>query len=284
MKSISYILLAFLLIVTYGCKEDDHPYVGYITIEAAVVNAAGGTATVTAQTDIDAPIEIEVGEDVAEWCTVTANGKEITVNVTEPNLDEDIRTGSVNVRCGYRVATFTIIQQFKGQEYLYDWTGWEASGSDVQASDGGGYPSLFTEERTTFWHSQYSPVLDPPLPHWLVIDMKEELPIAVVRVGRRHYAANGNNYATVKTMEVYTSTDNQNYTKMGGFTFALPWTAPDGTVITGTTSPKIPSFEDIVLSSTVTARYVKLLITEANSANGTCQVSYFKAFSRKITD
>lgn len=278
MKSISYILLAFLLIATYGCKEEDHPYVGYIKVSRAVVDAAGGSATITAETDIDSPLELTTS---ADWVTATANGKQITVTVSEANPGDDFRTASVNVRCGYRVTTFTVLQKFEGQEYLeYDWSSWTATGSDVQASDGGGYPSLFKEERTTFWHSQYSPVLATPLPHWLIIDMKKELDISMVRIGRRHYAANGNNYATVKTMEVYTSTDNENYTKVGGFTFALPWTAPDGTVVTGATSPKIPGYEDIMLSEIVTARYVKLIITETNNTAGTCQVSYFKAFEK----
>ncbi|MDR1089863.1 MAG: discoidin domain-containing protein [Prevotella sp.] len=280
MKSLSYILLAFLLIVTYGCKEEDHPYVGYITVGRVVVEATAGSATVTAETDISEPITMEVKDDAAEWCTVSATGKQITVTVQANSSTEGFRTATVSVRCGYRVTEFTVLQKFEGQQYLeYDWAGWEAKGSDVQASDGGGYGSLFTEDRTTFWHSQYSPALTEPLPHRLDIDMKKELSIAMVRIGRRYYAPNGNNYPTVKTMEVYTSTDNVDYTKVGGFTFALPWTAPDGTVVNGN-SPLVPGYEDIMLPQITTARYVRLVITETNNTAGTCQVSYFKAFEK----
>lgn len=41
--------------------------------------------------------------------------------------------------------------------------------------------------------------------------MKEELECAMFHIGRRHYAPNGNNYGTVKTMNIYASTDNENY-------------------------------------------------------------------------
>ncbi|MBB4034162.1 hypothetical protein GGR21_000047 [Dysgonomonas hofstadii] len=278
MKSISYILLAFLLIAVYGCKEEDHPYVGYITVERAVVDAAGGSATVTAETDINSSIEVSTD---ADWVTATSNGKQITVTVNEANPNtEDFRTATVNVRCGYRITTFTVLQKYEGQEYLqYDWSSWTAIGSDVQASDGGGYTSLFTEDRTTFWHSQYSPALTDPLPHWLVIDMKQELEVSMVRIGRRHYTANGNNYPTVKTMEIYVGTDGENYSKVGEFTFALPWTAPDGTIVTGN-SPLVPGYEDVMMPEIVTARYVRLVITETNNTAGTCQVSYFKAFEK----
>lgn len=281
MKSLSYILLAFLLVVTVGCKEEDHPYVGYIIIERAVLEAAGGTVTITADTDISSPIQLELDESGAEWCTLTTKGKEIIVTVNQANPSaEDFRSTTVNVKCGYRTTSFTVLQKFQGQQYLeFDWGQWTATGSDVQASDGGGYPSLFKDDRTNFWHSQYSPS-NAPLPHWITIDMKKELPVSMVSIGRRHYAANGNNYATVKTMEIHASTDNVNFTKVGGFTFTLPWTAPDGTVVNGATSPLIPGYEEIMLSETVTARYMKLIITETNNTNGACQVSYFKAYEK----
>ena len=275
MKKLSYLLLFLLSVIAYGCAEEDHPYVGYITIEDAILPSVGGTTTITANTDISSPIEMELAE-TSDWCTVTSNGKEITVTATEPNTNPDSRKATVNVRCGYREMSFTVIQQYNGQEFLHDWTGWTATGSDVTASDGGGYPSLFIDNQSTFWHSQYGPNI--PAPHWLIIDMTKELPIAMVRIGRR--LAGVNNYATVKALDVYTSTDNVNFTKVGGFRFDLPWTAPDGTVVTGATNSKIPPFEDVKFSSTVTARYVKLLITETNNTTGNCQVAYFKAFKQ----
>ncbi|MBF0647920.1 discoidin domain-containing protein [Dysgonomonas sp. GY75] len=278
MKSLSYIF-ALLLIVLYSCKEEDHPYVGYIVIDRAVVEAAGGSATMTAQTDLSDPIQLEVDQFGAEWCSVSVNGKQITVTATEANpSSEEFRTATVNVRCGTRVTTFTVLQKHIGQEYLeFDWSKFSATGSDVQAGDGGGYPSLFKEDRTNFWHSQYSPAT--PNPHWLLIDMQKELPVSMVRIARRYYAANGNNYPTVKTMEVYAGINKDDLTLVGGFTFALPWTAPDGTIVNGN-SPKVPPYEDVIFNVPVTARYVKLIITETNNTTGVCQVAYFKAFEK----
>ena len=276
MKKLSYLLLFLLSVITYGCAETEQPYVGYITIDDAVVPAAGGAATLAVNTDISSDIALEVAGTATDWCTVTSKGKEITVTTTA-NTGIDSRKATVNVRCGYREFSFTVTQQYEGQEYEYDWSDWTATGSDVHESDGGGYPSLFNANQTTYWHSYYG---EPtPCPHWLLIDMKKELSIAKVRIARRFYPGNGNYYPSVKVLEVYTSTDNENFTKVGGFTFALPWTAPDGTVVTGN-SPKVPAFEEVVFAQDVTTRYVKLVITETNNTSGACQVAYFKAYKQ----
>ncbi|MDR0393709.1 MAG: discoidin domain-containing protein [Tannerella sp.] len=280
MKPLKYILLAVALMASYGCKDVDHPYVGYLIIQRVVIEASGGAVTIAADTDISDPIRITgIDEAGAEWCSVAANGKNITVTATQANPSkENFRTATVSVRCGYRVTEFTVLQKYEGQRYLeHDWTLWSASGSDVQSSDGGGYPSLFKADPTNFWHSQYSPALTEPLPHWIIIDMQKEQSVAMIRIGRRFYAGNGNYYPTVKTMEIYAGTDNENYKQVGGFTFALPWTAPDGTVVTGN-SPLVPPYEEVALAEVTTARYIKLVITETNNTTGVCQVSYFKAY------
>lgn len=274
MKALSYLVLFLLMVVTHGCAEEDHPYVGYINVGLAVVDAAGGSTTITADTDISDPILLEVDEADAEWCTVSANGKEITATATKPNPNATTRTATINVKCGYRITSFTVLQKYVGQEYLqYDWTGWTATGSDAH-SEGGGYPSLFIDNQTTYWHNDYN---NNQPTHWLLIDMKKELPVAMIRIGRR--MAGVNNYPSVKKMEIWTSTDNVEFVKSGEFTFALPWTAPDGTIVNGN-SPKVPPFEDVKFASTVTARYVKLEITETNNTTGVAQVSYFKAYEK----
>lgn len=274
MKRLSYLMLSLLSIIMFGCSETEQPYVGYIVVEDAVLPAVGGSTTLTANTDISSPITIEVAKG-ADWCTASISGKEITVTVDQANTDIDSRKATVYVRCGYREETFTVTQQYEGQQYEVDWSDWTATGNSVQENDGGGYPSLFKEERTTFWHSNYgAPV---PLPYEITVDMQEEHTCFMFRIGRRAYGTV--NYPSVKTMEIYCSTDNENFTKVGGFTFALPWTAPDGTVVTGN-SALVPGFEDVTLEKPVTARYVKLVITETNTANNTCQVSYFKAYEK----
>lgn len=274
MKKLSYLMLFLLSVIMYGCAETEQPYVGYIVVDDVVLPATGGSATLVANTDISSPISIETGEEI-DWCTVSISGKEITVTATQANTGADSRKATIYVRCGYREETFTVTQQYESQQYEVDWSDWTATGNSVQTNDGGGYPSLFTEDRTTFWHSNYS---DPvPLPYEITIDMQEEHTCYMFRIGRRAYGTI--NYPSVKTMEIYGSTDNENFTKVGGFTFALPWIAPDGTVVTGN-SALIPGFEDVMLEKPVTARYIKLVITETNTSNNACQVSYFKAYEK----
>lgn len=278
MKKIIYALSFVLLAVLSACGEYEQPYVGYIIVERVVVDAtANASATVVADTDI--PSDITIESNSADWCEVSIKGKEIVVTTTAPNTESNYRTANIVLSCGYRQTTFTVLQKYEGQEYLqYDWTRWTASGNGVEAGDGGGYSSLFTEDRGKFWHSPYSYTV--ALPYVLEIDMKEELECAMFHIGRRFYSGTGNNYGTVKTMNIYASTDSENFEKVGGFTFALPWIAPNGEEVKGATSPLIPAYEEVKLDAPVKARYIRLEITETNMANNACQVSYFKAFEK----
>lgn len=279
MKRLSYFLFSLLIFFAYGCEETEQPYVGYIVIERAVLEATANSSTILiADTDIDSPINLTVNEEAAEWCSVSVDGKEIHIVATQANAGNSYRTATVVARCGYRETTFTVLQKYEGQQYLeYDWTKWTAVGNSCQVSDGGGYSSLFSDDRTTYWHDQYSPSYIEA-PWYIIVDMKEELECCMFQIGRRYYAPNGNNYGTVKHMDIYTSTDNENYTKVGEFSFDLPWTAPDGTIVETSTSPLIPPYEEIALAEPVTARYVKMVITETNGTHA--QVSYFKAFEK----
>ena len=80
-------------------------------------------------------------------------------------------------------------------------------------------------------------------------------------------------------MDIYTSTDGENFNQVGEFTFALPWTAPDGTIVNGN-SALVPAEEVITLDAPVTARYIKLEITATNNDDGTCQVAYCKVYEK----
>lgn len=282
MRNIIYTTFVFLLLIVVSCKDNEQPYVGYIKVGRVVLESGNGEkATITADTDISNQIQITVPEEAQDWCSVSTNGKTITVTaLSENSSNEGIRTAIIDVKCGYRETSFVVIQKFNGQKYLeYDPAKWTATGSDVNAGDGGGYPSLFTPERTTYWHSQYTNATPE---HSIVVDMKQELMVAKVSIGRRYYAATKNNYPTVKKMKVYYSLDNIEFTYFGEFTFELPWTAPDGTVVNGN-SPLVPADEEIVYKDNVLgvqARYFKMHILETNNKNGTCQVSYFKAFEK----
>lgn len=85
--------------------------------------------------------------------------------------------------------------------------------------------------------------------------MQEELECVSFAIGRR---ANGeDNYPSVKTLQLWVSIDNESFTQVGGFTFALPWKAPDGTTVTEN-SPLVPAEEVVSLTEPIIACYVKL--------------------------
>ena len=216
MRKISSFMIALLVLVLGGCAETEQPYVGYVEIEwRGILDAnVGATTTVNADTDITSGIEVEsidFGDSETQWCTAEVSGTGIVVTATEANTGSAERTATVHVRYGYWQTSFIVLQKYEGQEVIqHDWATWTATGNGVESSDGGGYPSLFTEDRTTYWHSQYSGNA-PSLPYWIVVDMQEELEVVRFDIGRRYYAGTGNNYGTVKTLNIYASTDNENF-------------------------------------------------------------------------
>lgn len=111
MKKISYLLLLFFSAIVCGCSEYEQPYVGYIVVERAVLDAAANSSTtVIADTDISSDIVVDNVD--ADWCQVSVNGKEITVTATSANTDSSYRTATVSVTSGYRQATFTVLQKY----------------------------------------------------------------------------------------------------------------------------------------------------------------------------
>jgi hypothetical protein len=77
------------------------------------------------------------------------------------------------------------VKSFPRYMFLYDRSTWEVlEVSDETASDGGGMHTLLDDDLGNFWHSQWDNG-NAPLPHWVVIDMKEERSIAKLAVYRR---------------------------------------------------------------------------------------------------
>lgn len=266
------IILSLSALCLSACKKNPVPFPPNLAAETMTVTEAAQTVTIPLDSDVRIT-DITMPANAAEWCSIEWSQTEITATLTANALIDRSVTFSLNSI--ERTGTATLIQS--GPYSLLDWTGWTATGNSVQANDGGGYPSLFTVERTTFWHSSYSSGA-PALPWYIVVDMKSEQQFGLIALGRRHYAANGNNYGTFKTVEVWSSTDDENYTKAGEGTFSIPWTSPDGTVVSGTTSPLIPPYMYIELDAPTTARYVKLVITAVNSTNNTAQISSFQVY------
>ena len=88
--------MLFFSAIVCGCSEYEQPYVGYIVVERAVLDAAANSSTtVIADTDISSDIVVDNVD--ADWCQVSVNGKEITVTATSANTDSSYRTATVSV-------------------------------------------------------------------------------------------------------------------------------------------------------------------------------------------
>lgn len=73
----------------------------------------------------------------------------------------------------------------KTQFAAFDRVDWEAVAvSDETASDGGGKDAVLDGNMGTFWHSQWH-AGNAPMPHWVIIDMKQEQAVSAIQTYRR---------------------------------------------------------------------------------------------------
>ena len=123
----------------------------------------------------------------------------------------------------------------------YDRSNWEVlEVSDEREDDGGGMHTLIDDNLGSYWHSMWGP--DAPLPHWAIIDMKEEHEIGKIDIFRRR------DNTDTRTVEIYLSNDpdpnHWSWNKIGEGTF--PNTNQD--------------LIEISTNSTVKGRYMKLFL------------------------
>lgn len=274
MKKILFI--ALVLVTLFSCKEDEKPYFGYASFEdykssnIIIIDKDAGSHTINLFTDQDAGILVPV--EGSEWCSGSVNNGVITLTC-EANTGDVSREGTVDIYIGYHHLTLNVVQRSAGVNHIEipnpdekSPLRWSATCSDVQESDGGGLNSIFKYDQTSFWHSSYSPHVD--LPHWIVVDLKEEMDINQVRLGWRMNGANV--YIHVRKVEILVSNDGVNFTPTGGEIFREP---VDGKL----SSPNYPPYTNCAFN-TVKARYVKLNMTESNASNGVCHVAYFRVY------
>lgn len=274
MKKILFIAVA--LIVLCSCKEDDSPYYGYAAFEdnlkvtsRVIVDQQTGSQEVPLFTDQKSGTVVPV--EGSEWCSGTVKDGVFTLNFTA-NETGQTREGKVDVYLGMHHLKLDVIQRTTGVNHIEilnpdegDPLRWTAECSDVQSGDGGGLNTIFTDDQTSFWHSQYSPATS--LPHWIVVDLKEEMDINQVRLGWRMYGANV--YIHVRKVIIETSNDGINFTPTGGEIFREP-------VDNKLSSPNYPKYTNCEFDA-VKARYVRLMMTESNSGS-VCHVAYFKVY------
>ncbi|KAA6349790.1 hypothetical protein EZS27_002788 [termite gut metagenome] len=133
----------------------------------------------------------------------------------------------------------------------YDRSTWGVSCSSEKESDGGGKMMILNDSYTTYWHSMWTP--NSPLPHWLLIDMKEQKEINKIFVARRQ---NGSVVTTdTKIIIVSFSTDGTIFTQLRTLDYG---DTSNNSLTTGLSRE--------LVFPTQTARYIKLDITESNRA------------------
>ena len=126
--------------------------------------------------------------------------------------------------------------------YLLDRSAWIATASSDKAGDDGGpAQDLLDGDYETYWHSKWSP--DAPLPHWILIDLKDEYEINEIQVYKRL------DNTDCKSVTVFTGQDAENVsTEFGKIEF-------DKTAV--------PNGKSVVLDGSVSAKFIKCVITES---------------------
>lgn len=103
--------------------------------------------------------------------------------------------------------------------------------------------TILDGNKNTFWHSQWQGGA-PEMPHTIIVDMKEDLQIMGLDIFRRL------NNKDTKKVEYEMSQDNENWTKFGEVSFP--------------NNPS-PNNKMLTLEEPVTARYLKIVVSESNS-------------------
>jgi hypothetical protein len=122
-----------------------------------------------------------------EVATVDKNG--MVTAVSRGITKITVSSGSIE-----KAITISVPELYKCEK-----TGWTVEVSDQTATDGGGKDRMIDGDYGTggYWHSQWSGG-NAPLPHWAVIDMKQQVEVARIVTQRR---SNGD----TKTLQYFVS-------------------------------------------------------------------------------
>lgn len=133
-----------------------------------------------------------------------------------------------------------------------DRTGWtvEATTEEMTGEASAAKPhngqavSLLDDDLTTFWHSEWQNNAQPPLPHIIIMDMKEMKNIISIELARRI------NNKDTKNVVFSISEDKENWTELGQLDF--PDAATPNTMI-------------LLLPESVRGRYLRTMVTGSNN-------------------
>lgn len=263
MKNIIAITLLSLLVLS-GCKEDSVPFPTLLSAKETTITKDAQTITIPIETT-KSIVEVTADAASAEWCQFDVQGTNIVATVSANA--KIIRTANFTIKGEDRVATTKLHQE--GLMVLHNKANWEVVGfCDEIASDGGGAKAILEDKHDTFWHNNWSNGNDK-LPHWIIIDMKEELDVDMVRLGWRK--SGSSYYYNNKVTDVYIG-NSPEYTDMTNKVGSLT-TLPVGT--SHASKDHLP-FHDVDLKP-AKGRYLMLEVTESNSGQ-TSIIAFVQAY------
>lgn len=266
MKKI-YLLLLVTLVFS-ACKEDNVPYPPTIGVANTTVSKEAQTVSLPIVSDMKV-LNVTMDESGASWCSFEWNESEIIVDVQANKLIP--RQVTFNIEGEVRSVTTVLSQEGRKLSDFEEHSkaNWEiADVCDEIVGDGGGAIAILEDSHSTFWHNNWANA-DDVLPHWIVIDMKEELSVDMIQLGWRQYGDSYYYNNRVTNVYIGNSPDPAALTnKVGSLT-----TIPIGN---SHVDSKHEPYHNVGLDK-AKGRYLKLEVTESNSGQ-TSIIAFVKAF------
>lgn len=241
------------------------PSPAQLLIDRIALNPSGklnGRFSYTNSLDQDVVLHIKADTDVA-FRTFDLEGD--SDGFFEIDLPRGIRTITYYLIDDYgitsREVTATVLSYEMGG--VLPTTGWEVSASSIEIYEGGypiGYPEAIIDgDINTYWHSTWWPS-EPPYPHWLVLDLKEQKNVAGLDMIGRHNNFGGG----FKTFNLAYSNDNTNWT-----------TIQNGISFNSASNPQVWNHYEFPM---VQARYIRITATEPNGAGASTHLAEVKLY------
>jgi hypothetical protein len=165
------------------------------------------------------------------------------------------------------IAEFNLLD---GSGAVMSRTGWivSADSSETQAVDNSP-PMAIDGSAWTYWHSQWSTAIDPPQPHWFVVNLGSARTIS----GFKYLPppANDSN-GTIAAWRFHTSTDGVNWTQVAQGTFASD--ATEKTVnISAPAANQVPTLAAVANQTTTVGQSVSLALSASDPDGDTLSYS-----------
>lgn len=269
------IILSLISLVLFSCKEDDVPYPPTLGAGTVTITKEGQTVRIPIESEMEI-LDVVMDGSAEDWCTYEWSQTEIIAVVADNKLTP--REVTFTLKAEVRDGTATLKQEGRNINDFkqYDMANWEVSSvSDEIESDGGGAKSILDldDPHGTYWHNNWGSA-SATLPHWIVIDMKEEIEIDMIQLGWRKYGEKYYYYNKVTEVYVGNSPNQAQITNRVGL---LKTPATDGT-----SSDKYQPYHNVGLDANK-GRYLKLVIPESNSGQNSI-IAYVKAYKYEGTD